>query len=41
MVIKIYYGKPIIYDNIDGEERIHYMTNEARLNMTYGFANPL
>ena len=37
---KIYYGKPIIYDNIDGEERIHYMMpNEARLrNMTYGFA---
>ena len=37
---KIYYGKPIIYDNVNNEERIHYMMpNEARLrNMTYGFA---
>ena len=36
---KIYYGKPIIYDNVNNEERIHYMMpNEARLrNMTYGF----
>tara|TARA_B100001287_G_scaffold276805_1_gene289604 strand:+ start:1228 stop:5688 length:4461 start_codon:yes stop_codon:yes gene_type:complete len=34
---KIYYGKPIIYDDLD--EREHYMyPNEARLrNMTYGF----
>ena len=36
---KIYYGKPIIYDNINNEERTHYMMpNEARLrNMTYSF----
>ena len=36
---KIYYGKPIIYDENDGEKREHYMyPNEARLrNMTYGF----
>ena len=37
---KIYYGKPIIYDNEDdGIEREHYMyPNIARLrNMTYGF----
>ena len=36
---KIYYGKPIIVDNINGEKREHYMyPNEARLrNMTYGF----
>ena len=38
-VDKIYYGKPVIYDKNDGEEREHYMyPNEARLrNMTYGF----
>ena len=36
---KIYYGKPVIYDNNGEEEREHYMyPNEARLrNMTYGF----
>ena len=36
---KIYYGKPVIYDNNGDEEREHYMyPNEARLrNMTYGF----
>lgn len=37
---KIYYGKPIIYDdNINDAAREHYMyPNEARLrNMTYGF----
>ena len=36
---KIYYGKPIIYDTKDLEERTHYMyPNEARLrNMTYYF----
>jgi DNA-directed RNA polymerase II subunit RPB2 len=36
---KIYYGKPVIYDNNGNEEREHYMyPNEARLrNMTYGF----
>ena len=35
---KIYYGKPIIYDENDHEKREHYMyPNEARLrNMTYG-----
>ncbi len=35
---KIYYGKPIIYDENNGESREHYMyPNEARLrNMTYG-----
>ena len=34
---KIYYGKPIIYDNEAENERIHYMyPNEARLrNMSY------
>ena len=34
---KLYYGKPIIYDNDDGK---HFMyPNEARLrNMTYGFS---
>ena len=38
-VDKIYYGKPVIYDKNDNEEREHYMyPNEARLrNMTYGF----
>ena len=36
---KIYYGKPVIYDRNNSEEREHYMyPNEARLrNMTYGF----
>ena len=37
---KIYYGKPIIYDeSVDEIDRAHYMyPNEARLrNMTYGF----
>ena len=37
---KIYYGKPIIYDETDDDiSRAHYMyPNEARLrNMTYGF----
>ena len=37
---KIYYGKPIIYDETDDDiSRSHYMyPNEARLrNMTYGF----
>ena len=36
---KIYYGKPIIYDNVDNQERTHFMMpNEARLrNMTYSF----
>jgi len=37
---KIYYGKPIIYDEtVDEIDRAHYMyPNEARLrNMTYGF----
>ena len=36
---KIYYGKPIIYDKKDLDERTHYMfPNEARLrNMTYYF----
>ena len=36
---KIYYGKPIIYDENEDETREHYMyPNEARLrNMTYGF----
>ena len=36
---KIYYGKPIIYDENDDGTREHYMyPNEARLrNMTYGF----
>ena len=36
---KIYYGKPIIYDNENETERIHYMyPNEARLrNMSYKF----
>ena len=37
---KIYYGKPIIYDETDEDiSRAHYMyPNEARLrNMTYGF----
>ena len=36
---RIYYGKPVIYDNNGEEEREHYMyPNEARLrNMTYGF----
>ena len=35
---KIYYGKPIIYDENNGEKREHYMyPNEARLrNMSYG-----
>ena len=38
-VDKIYYGKPVIYDRNNSEEREHYMyPNEARLrNMTYGF----
>ena len=37
---KIYYGKPVIYDETDDDiDRAHYMyPNEARLrNMTYGF----
>ena len=36
---KIYYGKPIIYDNENETERVHYMyPNEARLrNMSYKF----
>ncbi len=36
---KIYYGKPIIFDKKDLDERTHYMfPNEARLrNMTYYF----
>ena len=35
---KIYYGKPVIYDEIGTTSRVHYMyPNEARLrNMTYG-----
>ena len=37
---RIYYGKPLIYDNVDGEERTHMMfPNEARLrNMSYFFS---
>ena len=38
---KIYYGKPVIYDEFqDNTSREHYMyPNEARLrNMTYGFS---
>ena len=36
---KIYYGKPLIYDKVDGIERTHMMfPNEARLrNMSYFF----
>ena len=36
---KFYYGKPLIYDNVEGEIRSHYMLpNEARLrNMSYFF----
>ncbi len=40
-VDKIYYGKPVIYDEfVDQTSREHYMyPNEARLrNMTYGFS---
>jgi DNA-directed RNA polymerase II subunit RPB2 len=35
---KIYYGKPVIYDETGSTSRVHYMyPNEARLrNMTYG-----
>jgi DNA-directed RNA polymerase II subunit RPB2 len=35
---KIYYGKPVIYDDAGSTSRVHYMyPNEARLrNMTYG-----
>jgi DNA-directed RNA polymerase II subunit RPB2 len=35
---KIYFGKPIIYDDLDNEKYAHYMyPNDARLrNMTYG-----
>jgi len=35
---KIYYGKPVIYDDTGSTSRVHYMyPNEARLrNMTYG-----
>ena len=35
---KIYYGKPVIYDEIGTTSRVHYMyPNDARLrNMTYG-----
>jgi DNA-directed RNA polymerase II subunit RPB2 len=35
---KIYYGKPVIYDETGTVQRVHYMyPNEARLrNMTYG-----
>ena len=35
---KIYYGKPVIYDETGATSRVHYMyPNEARLrNMTYG-----
>ena len=35
---KIYYGKPVIYDETVSTSRVHYMyPNEARLrNMTYG-----
>ena len=35
---KIYYGKPVIYDDTSSTSRVHYMyPNEARLrNMTYG-----
>ena len=34
---QIYFGKPVIYDNYENEDNIHYMfPNEARLrNMTY------
>ena len=37
---RIYYGKPLIYDNVDGIERTHMMfPNEARLrNMSYFFS---
>ena len=35
---KLYFGKPIIYDEVDATSYIHYMyPNDARLrNMTYG-----
>ena len=37
---RIYYGKPLIYDNVDGVERTHMMfPNEARMrNMSYFFS---